>query len=73
MRTIFQWNEFEQDLDIEPLLSYEVNPVTVFYLGATRRMHDYHGMGLTNYLSDENLIRETERQYFAKIQYLFQI
>ena len=64
LRTIVQWDDFAQDFDVEPLLSYRINPFTAFYLGATSRRHDFPGDGL---------LRETTRQYFAKVQYLIQV
>lgn len=63
LRFVVQWNEFSENVDFEPLLSYRVNPFTVFYAGATSRLHDYPG---------GHDLRETERQYFLKAQYQFQ-
>lgn len=58
-----QYDE-QATLTFEPLLSYKLNPFTVFYIGST---HDYW---------DENqaghLYRSSQR-FFAKFQYLFRI
>ncbi len=63
LRTIFQYNDFSGSFDIEPLLSYKVNPFTVLYLGSTHAFDDYDG--------EENW-KQRQRQFFLKVQYLFQ-
>lgn len=68
LRVITQYNDRNNTWDIDPLLSYRINSLTVFYIGSTHRYGD-----LT--LIDDG--REgwtlTDRQYFLKVQYLFQI
>lgn len=65
LRLIFQYNDFSRGYDFEPLLTYRINPFTVFYAGSAHRWTDF----------EENFsdfgVEETERQYFAKFQYLF--
>lgn len=65
LRVILQYNDFSQGYDFEPLLTYRINPFTVFYVGSSQRWQDYSddfdGFG----------VEETDRQYFAKFQYLF--
>ncbi len=63
LRTILQYDDFDGHFDLEPLLSYKVNPFTVLYLGSTHAFDDYGG--------DESW-RQRERQFFLKMQYLFQ-
>jgi len=63
LRTVLQYNDFAQDFDVEPLLSYKLNPFTVFYAGSTHHLINYDG---------EGKVQESARQYFVKIQYLFQ-
>jgi hypothetical protein len=53
-------------LSIEPLLTYQVNPFTTFYLGSN------HGSEDLDDRADGNL-RPTSRQFFMKLQYLFRI
>ncbi|CAN5215754.1 DUF5916 domain-containing protein [soil metagenome] len=60
LRTIFQYNDFQNRLDIEPLLVYQLNPFSIFYIGST--------YGSVNF--DEYGFSGTDRQYFAKFQYL---
>lgn len=68
LRVITQYNDRHDTWDIDPLFTYRINSLTVFYIGSTRRYSD-----LT--LIDDG--REgwtlTDRQYFLKLQYLFQM
>jgi hypothetical protein len=64
LRLIVQYDDFDERLDFDPLLTYRLNPFTVFYLGST---HDFHEVGTTQELT------QTERQFFLKLQYLFRI
>lgn len=61
LRLVVQYNDFGKSLDVEPLLTYKVNPFTLFYVGSTYAFQDYDqpDTGLTS----------VQRQYFAKIQY----
>jgi hypothetical protein len=61
VRTVFQYNDFARRLDVEPLLMYQLNPFSIFYVGSTYGSRDFDGLGF----------RATDRQYFAKLQYLF--
>lgn len=54
--------EKESFVTIEPLLSYKLNPFTIFYIGST---HDYWDKGQTG-----DYHRRSQR-FFAKLQYLF--
>jgi hypothetical protein len=40
-RLIVQWDDFGGQLSLEPLLTYRLNPFTVFYVGATSGYTDY--------------------------------
>ena len=64
LRFVVQYNDFSQRLDIEPLLSYKINPFSVFFVGSTH--------GSVDYLNDGNFV-QADRQYFMKFQYLFRI
>jgi hypothetical protein len=67
-RLILQYNDRNETWDIDPLLTYRLNPLTVLYVGST---HDYRDLNL------EDDGREgwslTGRQFFMKMQYLFQL
>jgi len=63
-RLVSQYNDFSKSLDVDPLLSYKINPFTVFYLGSTHDIEDFGEDG--GYI-------QTKRQFFAKLQYLFRV
>ncbi len=54
----------EKYLSLEPLLSYKLNPFTVFYIGST------HGYWEPN--ATKHLYRSSQR-FFVKFQYLFRV
>jgi len=63
LRLIVQYNDFNEELSFEPLLTYKINPFTIFYVGST---HNYDWeMGKARNAHD------TSRQFFLKFQYLF--
>jgi hypothetical protein len=64
LRLVVQYDDFDKDLTVEPLVSYKLNPFTIFYLGS---LHDYR-----DYESPHDL-KQTSRQFFLKFQYLFRI
>jgi Domain of unknown function (DUF5916)/Carbohydrate family 9 binding domain-like len=60
-RTILQYNSFDKTFKIYPLFSYKLGAFTTFYVGATSNYQDYR----------ENVgIKNTDQQYFIKLQYL---
>ena len=63
-RTILQYDTFENTFQLYPLFSYKMNAFTTFYAGATSNYYNYEG---------EFGFRNTEQQYFIKIQYLLGI
>jgi hypothetical protein len=63
LRLIVQYDQFDDALDIEPLMSYRVNPFTIFYFGWTQQMRD---------LDATVDPVEARRQLFLKAQYLLQ-
>ncbi len=67
-RLITQYNDRHSIWDLDPLLTYRVNSFSVFYVGST---HSYREMALDEYSAEE--WRLTDRQYFLKFQYLFQL
>jgi len=64
IRLVVQYNDFSQRLNIEPLLTYKLNPFSVFFIGSTH--------GSVDNLNDGNFV-QADRQYFMKFQYLFRI
>ncbi len=68
MRLVLQYNDRYDTWEADPLITYRINSLTVFYVGST---HDYRDLNL------EDDGREgwtlTDRQFFLKLQYLFQL
>jgi len=59
---------FGEGWDIDPLITYRLNSFSVFYLGSSHDYHDFNAAFPTSPSSS----RLTGRQFFMKIQYLFQ-
>jgi hypothetical protein len=62
IRLIAQYDSFDGSIQVFPLLSFKLNPFTMFYIGSTVNMHDFgEGYG----------IRQRNREIFLKVQYLW--
>jgi hypothetical protein len=70
VRLVSQYNEFSESFDIDPLLTYRLSPFSVFYLGSTYDYCHYNGLGADG---TDRLTCLASRQFFMKLQYLFQI
>jgi hypothetical protein len=79
VRFVVQYNEFSRAWDFDPLITYKLNPFTLFYIGTT---YDYE----KDYCLDPSgdfyaaageescdMTRLKSRQFFIKLQYLFQL
>jgi hypothetical protein len=66
-RLVVQYNDFGQSWDIDPLLTYRVSSFSVLYIGST---YDYGKTAADQSIQPE--WRMTSRQFFMKLQYLFQ-
>ncbi|UCC84186.1 MAG: carbohydrate binding family 9 domain-containing protein [Gemmatimonadota bacterium] len=64
VRLVVQYDDFNKALSFEPLITYRLNPFSMFYIGSTHGYVDY---------SEPSGFTQTERQFFAKFQYLFRI
>jgi hypothetical protein len=62
LRVIAQYDGFGRQFIVDPLLTYKLNPFTCFYLGSA---HGFLAM-------DGTPLEATNRQFFAKLQYLIQ-
>jgi hypothetical protein len=66
IRLYAQYNDFSQTFQLQPLVSYQPSPFTIFYIGST-----------TNQIADNLSIgslqesQVNDRQLFLKFQYLF--
>ena len=67
-RIIVQYNGFYETWEGDPLLQYQINPFSIFYVGSTR---DYAKVSVDP--ASQQDWRLTHRQYFLKLQYLFRI
>jgi hypothetical protein len=75
IRLIGQYNDFCKSWNLDPLLTYRLNPFSIFYIGATI---DYADCDTFADDSDDATVigtstRMNSRQYFMKLQYLFQL
>jgi hypothetical protein len=60
-RVVIQYNDFNDSVTFEPLLMYQLNPLSILYIGST---HGYSAF-------DEPYgFERTDRQFFLKLQYL---
>lgn len=66
-RFIIQYNRFDHVWDVDPLLTYRLSPFSVFYFGSNYS-YDY----LSPRPQRDPLWQLSSRQYFMKLQYLFQ-
>ena len=65
-RLLGQYNDFSQTFQLQPLLSYQPSPFTIFYIGSTsNQIADNLSIGSIQ----ESQIND--RQLFLKFQYLF--
>ncbi len=66
VRLISEYNSFDDQLQVYPLLHYKLNPFTKFYLGMTDYLDQLpNSSGFKDF-------RESSRQFFLKAQYLIQ-
>ncbi|MCP4580548.1 MAG: carbohydrate binding family 9 domain-containing protein [candidate division Zixibacteria bacterium] len=66
VRLVVQYNDFSERWDFDPLITYRISPFSVFYFGST---HDVTKLYYES--ADPDQWKQTERQFFMKLQYLF--
>ncbi|HKK44413.1 MAG TPA: sugar-binding protein [Balneolaceae bacterium] len=66
LRFITQYNSFNKHFQVYPLLYYKLNPFTKFYIGMTDYLKKYNQPGPAGV----NGLRQTNREFFVKFQYL---
>ena len=79
IRLFSQFNDFSDTWVFDPLISYQITPFTLFYVGSTYNIQEYDNLDK----SGNRFVDETEksfrhrkldhRQFFMKLQYLFQL
>jgi hypothetical protein len=67
LRLVLQYDDFDRLWEADPLLTYRLNPFSIFYVGSTRDYLDYDD---TRPIAGWRL---ADRSYFLKLQYLFQV
>jgi hypothetical protein len=68
MRFVSQYNDRWKTWDFDPLVTYRINSLTMFYVGST---HNYQDFDPTE--DGPQGWTLADRQFFMKLQYLFQI
>jgi len=68
-RLVIQYDDRRRLWEADPLLQYQIDPFSIFYVGSTR---DYRLVSPAADPAGEDW-RLTNRQYFLKLQYLFRI
>ncbi|MCP4584206.1 MAG: carbohydrate binding family 9 domain-containing protein [candidate division Zixibacteria bacterium] len=68
LRLVFEYDNFDEAWSIDPLLTYRLNPFSIFYIGSTSDIKGFE--------NDDEVITDwklNSRQFFLKLQYLFQM
>jgi hypothetical protein len=74
LRVIGQYVDDAKALDVDPLLSYKINPFTVFFVGSSHSFSDHiYDSDSGNNIPFADGYRQTQRLFFVKFQYLFRV
>jgi hypothetical protein len=65
-RLVVQFDDFDQRWEFDPLVTYRLNPFSIFYVGSTRNYQRYAALD-----DGPESWQLGERTYFLKLQYLF--
>ncbi len=68
LRLVLQYDDFDREWSIEPLLTYRINPFTMFFVGSTHALAE-----IGDASQGGPVYTQTERQLFLKFQYLFRL
>lgn len=68
LRLVTQYNDFSERFDVDPLITYRINPFSAFYVGSTHDLQDFGRQDGTPVG-----LRQTDRQFFFKFQYLVRV
>lgn len=71
LRFVLQYDDFDGVVNVEPLLSYELNPFTVFYVGANVNGQDFDHKSFDPLDRTGDGFEPTSWQYFFKFQYFY--
>lgn len=70
-RVIAQYDGFRHGWEVDPLVSYKINPFTIAYIGSTHSFEREADAGMAPGSDAGMRYVATNRQIFAKFQYLF--
>jgi hypothetical protein len=74
LRVIGEYVDDVESLAVDPLLSYKINPFTVFFVGSSHSFDNYEDDPTTTPVEiAEPGYKQTERLFFVKFQYLFRV
>jgi hypothetical protein len=68
-RMVTQYVDSDNLVEFDPLLSYKLNPFTVFFIGSSHNFMQFE----PNSPGQDQFYRQTDRTYFVKFQYLFRV
>jgi hypothetical protein len=71
LRLVLQYDDFDRRWDADPLLTFRLNPFSIFYVGSTRSYSEF-AKGIAGPDPDDEW-RLAARSYFLKLQYLWQL
>lgn len=78
-RLLVQYDDFGKEWDFDPLITYKITPFTLFYLGSSNHVAKFNDLNQDGtriaYPNETQYSHNklTSRQYFMKLQYLFQL
>ena len=74
LRVIGEYVDDSESTSVDPLLSYKINPFTVFFLGSSHGFDKFEDdPGTTPVEIAQPGYKQTERLFFVKFQYLFRV
>jgi hypothetical protein len=74
LRAVGEYVDDARSLTVDPLLSYKINPFTVFFLGSSHSFDEFDDDPTTPAVEvTDPGYRQTERLFFVKFQYLFRV
>ncbi len=73
LRLVVQYDDFGGELNFEPLLTYQINPFSVFYIGGGTNYQDYARVVPVSGERRYTGFKPTEWHWFFKFQYFFRL
>ncbi|HEX5133345.1 MAG TPA: DUF5916 domain-containing protein [Candidatus Krumholzibacteria bacterium] len=74
MRLVGEYVDDTRAFSVDPLVSYKINPFTVFFVGSSHSFGEFKDDPATSDIEvRDGGYRQTERLFFVKFQYLFRV